>query len=1147
MATTPDNDRNFINGLSAFWPAFFRDTTALRTYFDGSQVALGQVYLDMMQLVLGTSLQHMPLFSKRYFQSLLIREDQLAFVEGASTAGDRYVYNAEDPVAGLPSIMNRVVAPTAILQAARDYDLTDGSIAFRHSLFDWQSGEPLSLFPIRTVQVTFPSEFRSVDDEDWSIYGVKTGDTFWVRIANGTALEAKITGISGSTLLLDRTFTELKPALVSRVVEYTVLRTPWDNSKVGVLVPFQATSATTIAVTPNAGSTKVLSAAADTSWIGKYIYLYDAAKSHNSVYARVTAVSGGVSATLDLTYNFIVSAGPFVAYLLDHRNSGSPATPTFAFDNTYLDASSVTVSGRRLVDRHVVNQQNIDTVFPAGEAVQEGVDYLIDSINGTITYLSVWDPLYPARVNYTWRLNLAPKEQTARGTWAAFTAYAKGDVVTVSTRTYAATAAIASAATFVLADGWIEYQEPVKEGQVHSVQEMALWGVDALLDHEGLYNNFGYLLGYRKATSEQYRTFLRGVAQLFLLGPTLERFESALNVMAGYPVVRDDGEVLVSFDTGIHASGVDGALIDTGEGRDGVLTIAGSTFTSITATFFPTDVGAVLRIRNGVVYDSYVISGFTSAHEVVVSPAVPANQTALQWNFQHSGVSKRFTTSSSLYAFSADDIDAVLMPVSTHNAANNGVFRIIAVESTNSVILESPYSFIDETAIAWTLSRTKQQVVRTSRADYVLPLNTPVDEAFLDVTTWNVRTFEAFDTLTTAFTVEDYVRNPTWWRDVMIPQELLQLVRNETGRRRVSTQLVEHVFGALDGAVFGDFGLSVGTDSDQRPGIQRRGSATWFGGNIVCLAYDAGIPVGRSRDVGQYLVVRTALFESSYRIAAVSEDGQYLTLENFPPRAVRHLAPPFALDVELPPLIYRRTVAFVMMDKFLKYHAVRIRIDRNAPLSSEFIAEVTSLIQDAKPLHTFVYLEPVTTFEDVLTITDEDDGSAHRFGIAYGPYCRDRFAPQENRLQFGTRVQFNDAFSYDDQTASVVTTPGSSSTITPSTLMTGTIRTFFVMGRFDLAVTTHSGTKTPAEGTDYTFDYETGLLSILPGASFDTSPATFRYVVCFLRQRLPADPLSLGETPVVVCGTDPTIHLSDLTMLPGDIGLIDRAIEITLS
>jgi len=80
------------------------------------------------------------------------------------------------------------------------------------------------------------------------------------------------------------------------------------------------------------------------------------------------------------------------------------------------------------------------------------------------------------------------------------------------------------------------------------VAEIAFWIPDAQLDLFRLYDNFGYLIGRFQASSEAYRQFIRGVFQLYLLGPTLERIESALNVICALPVVRDDGETLVSYE-----------------------------------------------------------------------------------------------------------------------------------------------------------------------------------------------------------------------------------------------------------------------------------------------------------------------------------------------------------------------------------------------------------------------------------------------------------------------------------------------------------------------------------------------------------------------------------------------------------------------
>lgn len=80
------------------------------------------------------------------------------------------------------------------------------------------------------------------------------------------------------------------------------------------------------------------------------------------------------------------------------------------------------------------------------------------------------------------------------------------------------------------------------------VNEVAFWAPDAKVDKYHLYNTYGHLINRFRASSEAYKQFIRGIFQLYILGPTLERIESALNVIANFPVIRDDGETFVSFD-----------------------------------------------------------------------------------------------------------------------------------------------------------------------------------------------------------------------------------------------------------------------------------------------------------------------------------------------------------------------------------------------------------------------------------------------------------------------------------------------------------------------------------------------------------------------------------------------------------------------
>jgi len=87
------------------------------------------------------------------------------------------------------------------------------------------------------------------------------------------------------------------------------------------------------------------------------------------------------------------------------------------------------------------------------------------------------------------------------------------------------------------------------DGTVTRERELAFWIPDAQVDAYDLYLNYGYLLNYFAPSSESYRALLQGIIQYFVLGPTTQHLVSALNVMTGLPLVRDDGEVLQSVDT----------------------------------------------------------------------------------------------------------------------------------------------------------------------------------------------------------------------------------------------------------------------------------------------------------------------------------------------------------------------------------------------------------------------------------------------------------------------------------------------------------------------------------------------------------------------------------------------------------------------
>jgi hypothetical protein len=175
--------------------------------------------------------------------------------------------------------------------------------------------------------------------------------------------------------------------------------------------------------------------------------------------------------------------------------SGVPLSATLA--HTRIDQGSVRVFAKA----------------PGGNDVVEGVDYTINYEHGKIYALTAWLGFPGAYgIDYTWREEVYPTVGTPPLTSST-------GVVVASTTTA-------------------------------RVLQIAGWCPDASVDRRTLANNFGAFIGREEASSEAYRAFLEGIFQLYILGPVLERVESALNVVLNLPVVRDDGEVYQLTDLG---------------------------------------------------------------------------------------------------------------------------------------------------------------------------------------------------------------------------------------------------------------------------------------------------------------------------------------------------------------------------------------------------------------------------------------------------------------------------------------------------------------------------------------------------------------------------------------------------------------------
>ncbi len=405
---------NFLQGLSDFWQRFFADADQLQSLYNGTAIQIGQAYLDLMSTVLGVSLRDALVFDREYYHMLAIREDEVRFVEGATTALDRWAFSLPDPVVSFASIDNRVVEPTASLEPLLDYELDDRVVMFQADPTDpLGTGVPLNGYARRSLDVEVGGKFIDDTIPNWILELVRKGDTLRILDVGTDGTQRKredhaIVIVRALALYVSAALALPEPATG---VNYVILRTPPGSE----------------------------------------------------VFAETFTLAG------------------------------APLEATFL--HTRLDEGSVRIFAKA----------------PGGSDVVEGVDYTVNYEHGKIFALTTWiNSPGPFGVDYTWKEEVLPS-------------------VGVSPR-LAITGAIEESATTT------------------RVLQIAAWCPDSLVDRRTLANNFGAFINRQSPSSDAYRAFLEGIFQLYILGPVLQRIESALNVVMNLPVVRDDGEVYQSLD-----------------------------------------------------------------------------------------------------------------------------------------------------------------------------------------------------------------------------------------------------------------------------------------------------------------------------------------------------------------------------------------------------------------------------------------------------------------------------------------------------------------------------------------------------------------------------------------------------------------------
>lgn len=478
-------------------------------------------------------------------------------------------------------------------------------------------------------------------------------------------------------------------------------------------------------------------------------------------------------------------------------------------------------------------------------------------------------------------------------------------------------------------DGTIEYTSTLE------VSELAFWAVDARIDDLTLYKTYGYFFTNPQLSSESYRALVRGLMQLYILGPSMARLESALNLTAGLSTVREEGEILSTYDSGILDEGVTGEIV------------LGDVFKAPASVFSEASVGSYIKISAS--------------------------------NF----------------------------------AENVGTFNILAYQSPTQVRLAPNPTLIPDTGVTWLYTRTKEQTVTTNRNVYTFPLETPLRSDVKDTDNYNILTFKAFEALTTAIRVTDYVQDPEWWHQITIPAELLPDF--DATRRVVTSQLYPNILGLTGDALVGDPGFYVGRD-EESGNIAEGTTGTLTAGNFFEVTddtFDASATEGSIQIYEAANPANVGIFKIS----------NYVN----PKKVVLIPAAPFVPETLLrwgyfkgyvTAAPYRHSSAFILMDRFLKLHMFAVLVDSSVSLTGLLVTDLVKIMRDVKPVHTLAYFRPKTEFKDIINLVD----ASFLAKMLRRQY--EEITALENDLLIGSAWIIGDTWQFTNPVGGVITTGG---------------------------------------------------------------------------------------------------------------------------
>lgn len=492
------------------------------------------------------------------------------------------------------------------------------------------------------------------------------------------------------------------------------------------------------------------------------------------------------------------------------------------------------------------------------------------------------------------------------------------------------------------------------------VREMSMWAVDALVDDERLYTVYGHYFGNKRFSSEAYRSLIRGLMQLYVFGPVVDRIESGLNVMAGLPVIRDDGEVLLAHNDGLDDAASDGAVM-------------GTTFTSPSATFDAGDIGGFLELKdtnnatNIGVFQVIQVNSPTSLTLARIGDFVTENN--LTWEFSRTDL-QTVTTNRTVYEYPR----RIPMRSDVVNPANFGVltfhsFEALTVAAIVTDYIKDPEWWLDVTLPQAIINRVAPSQ-RTPSPQLLPNILGPIGEYNIGDPGFYVGASEDGEAVGAA-----ELRSSAVPLNVVlsIPQTLT---------------------------------VTYGT-----PSAPQTSTCTFPAWTYITLANYLQILNDPTKWSGGVLPAVTFTDDGLGGITAKTVDiGPDVNLT-----ITRTVDIPFPSGTAVGFVGRHHRAAFVLMDKFLKTHILSVTLDASLDLSGALIGDMKRVLLDVKPAHVALFFQPLTKFKEIITVADTL--SQVKPKMATGP---DFVTAEMNEWQVGSSWLIGDGWRFSGSSGGAI-------------------------------------------------------------------------------------------------------------------------------